>query len=329
MNNQSRTLLEEAVLATLSYHDLLNMPLTAVEVWRYLFRGRTTPCFRDCGILEIEEVLNKLVGDKEIMFYRGYYSFYGNESKIEERQVLHAMSQNKWKRLRIVSWFLQSIPFLEMVAASGSLARDMAKKGSDLDVFLITKPKRIWTVRFIVTVLLDIFRLRRRPTGPTDNLVCLNHYLSCDGLELPYRSIYTALEYVRLVPLFGDNMCRNFRLANKKWIERYLVHVLSDNVKHHKTIKTSKLIAIPKNFGEFVLGGKIGDILENWLGQQQKKKIEKSGKEASSGGRIVASAMHLEFHPHSKEAPLIKLFNEHIKKIGLLGFDEQKDSGLN
>jgi len=320
-------LLRHAIIATLVYHDLLEMPLTATEVWRYLFRPREgelkVPSFS-----EIEQFLNDMVKEGTLIFSLGYYALPSREKLVIQRIRSHAVAQIKWRRLRHIAWFLQAIPFLEMVAASGSLARELVKEDSDLDVLLVTRSGRIWTVRFIVTIVLDALGLRRRPTGPTKNLVCLNHYLAQDALKLPYQSMYTALEYARIVPLFGEKQCWKFRTENKEWIEKYLVWTLSDSTKHIKTVKQFFVLNVIKRVGEFVLSGFVGDFVEKWLGNEQKKRITRGIEASETGGRVIASAMHLEFHPHSKEAPLLKAFNEKMAQMGLTEFGNQKDSGL-
>ena len=337
---------EQAILATLAYHDILNMSLTATEIWRYLFRGncgcgagvgehlcvlprgRTQRSAPTSTFVELSVVLSDLVQKNNIQSHSGYYFFPGRQELVEKRLKMHALAQIKWKRLRHIAWFLQVIPFLEMVAVSGSLAREFTHEDSDLDVLLVTKAGRIWTVRFIVTVTLDLFHLRRRPIGPTRNLVCLNHYLAQDGLALPYQSLYTALEYARIIPLFGEKVCAEFREANREWIEKYLARLLRDEVDNLKQVRKSKFLIGVKKVGEFLLGGKTGNYIENWLGERQKEKINKNEENTSAGGRIVASALHLEFHPHSKEAPLLYEFNERMGKMGLEAFGGQKDSGL-
>jgi predicted nucleotidyltransferase len=327
MDTADALLLRDAIIATLVYHDLLEMPLTATEVCRYLV------CSKE-GKLEtpmlsvVEQHLNELVKEKTLTFSSGYYTFPTREKLIVRRIKSHAVAQIKWRRLRRIAWFLQAVPFLEMVAASGSLARELVKEDSDLDVLLVTRSGRIWTVRFIVTVVLDVLGLRRRPTGPTKNLVCLNHYLAQDALELPYQSMYTALEYARIIPLFGEKECWKFRMENKEWMKKYLVWVLLDETKHIKTVKQFFVLNIVKRAGEIIFSGFWGDFVEKWLGNEQKKRITRGMEASETGGRVIASAMHLEFHPRSKEAPLLKSFNEKMAQMGLVQFGGQKDSGL-
>jgi predicted nucleotidyltransferase len=327
MSTVDPVLLRQAVLATLVYHDFLEMPLTATEVCRYLFRPKEEK-LEVSVFSEVEQSLDDLVKEKTLIFSLGYYTFPSRENLINQRIRSHAVAQTKWRRLRRIAWFLQAVPFLEMVAASGSMARELVKEDSDLDVLLVTRSGRIWMVRFIVTVALDALGLRRRPTGPTKNLICLNHYLAQDALKLPYQSLYTALEYARIIPLFGEKQCWKFRIENKEWIEKYLVSVLLDNTRHIKTVKSFFILNIIKRAGEVALSGFAGDLLEKWLGDKQKKRITRGIETSETGGRVIASAMHLEFHPHSKEAPLLKVFNEKMAQMGLVKFGDQKDSGL-
>lgn len=319
-------MLHAAMLATVVYHDLFRMPLTAVEAWRFLIRpqrGELPP--HTLG--EVEQALVALAARGMLANHAGYYSVPGKEERIRERIRRHARAQQKWRRLRRVAWWLQAVPFLRMVAGSGSLAREAVQETSDLDVLLVAAPGRIWTVRFLVTVLLDAFGIRRRPTGPTTDLVCLNHYVTLDGLRLPYHSLYTAYEYARLIPLIGEDVCAAFRAANRSWMEKFLVRVLPDAAPHQKRVRPSPLLRGIQRCGEWLLGGRVGATIEALLGWLQERRIHR-GAARDSGGRVVAHATQLEFHPHSAEAPLLAAFNERMAAYGLRAFGGQQDSGL-
>lgn len=323
--------LAPALLATLAYHDLMELPLTAVASWRYLMapRGsgqevggrRSAPTLRD-----VEAALGALVATGRIETRNGFYFLPGRGRLFETWIERHARSQEKWKRLRRIVFWLQWIPFLRGVAGTGSLAFDTARASSDLDALVIAAPGRVWTVRFFLTVLLDLFRLRRRPRGPTRDRVCLNHYLSEDALAFPYRSLYTALEYARLVPLLGQDVCRAFRAANRSWMEEHLVRVFPDTLPHLKTVRTSRALRVAQRAGEGVLGGRVGDLLERLLARAQRARIAQG---AGAPGRVVATDARAEFHPHSREAPLLRAFNARMEALGLTdAFGFQRDSGL-
>lgn len=339
--------LSGALLATLAYHDLLELPLTAVECWRYLLRPRAAgeavgsptsarglrgtsrqwaagiPALRD-----VERALTALVQTDALGTKHGFYFFPGRAALVVERVERRTQSMVKWRRLRRIVFWLQAVPFLRGVAGTGSLAFENAKQASDLDVLIIASEDRVWMVRFLLTVLLDLFHLRRRPTGPTKHRVCLNHYLAADALVLPYRSLYTAMEYARLVPLLGIEMCWAFRAANRSWMADYLVQVFPDTVRPLREVRPSRVLRLVQRLGEAVLAGPTGDAFERLLARLQRERIARAGA-ATALGRVVATAARAEFHPQSREAPLLAAFNQRMEALGLAAlFGGQRDSGL-
>jgi hypothetical protein len=54
------------------------------------------------------------------------------------------------KYIRRIAW----IPGIEMVAIVNSLSMFATHKDSDIDLFIVTKPKMLWFVRFFVTITL-------------------------------------------------------------------------------------------------------------------------------------------------------------------------------
>lgn len=325
--------LSAALLATLAYHDLLELPVTAVHLWRYAIApkelGTRNPERRTLTLRDVEEAVGELVAAGQVGTRHGFYFFPGRGQLVEQWIEKHARSQEKWKRLRRIVWWWQAIPFLRGVAGTGSLAFDNANVTSDLDVLVIAAPNRVWTVRFFLTVLLDLFRLRRRPQGPTRDRVCLNHYLAEDALAFPYRSLYTAMEYARLVPLLGEEVCWRFRAANRSWMETYLVRVLPDTVAHLKTLPPSRVLRALQRAVEALLGGRLGAGLERLLARLQRTRIVRAGEAEVPGSRIVITARHAEFHPHSRERPLLAAFNARMEALDLAeAFGGQRDSGL-
>lgn len=345
---QQSPALPAAVLATLVYHDLLGLPLAAVECWRYLLRprgeargvgsvrGRAPNGAGSRGLgagkvtlRDVETTLAELARRGASETRNGFHCVVGRLALVDDRITKQIRALEKWRRLRRIVFWLQVIPFLRGVAATGSLTFDNAKPTSDLDVLVIAAPKRVWTVRFFLTVLLDTFRLRRRPQGPTRDRVCLNHYLAADALDFPYRSLYTALEYTRLVPLLGEETCRAFRAANRPWIEEYLVQVFPDTLTHRHAVRDSVFLEGVRRLGEWLLGGWMGNTLERTLARVQRGRIARAEATTAPGGRVVATDTRAEFHPQSREVPLLQNFNRRMEALGLADhFGAQQDSGL-
>ena len=100
-----------------------------------------------------------------------------------------------------------SMPFVRMVALSGSLAHLNADGEADLDLFVITRGGRVWGV---TTTLLALSRLcgwRRR--------LCLNYVISERQLTVEPRDLFSANQIVHLRPLSGGDLYRRFLDANR------------------------------------------------------------------------------------------------------------------
>ena len=66
--------------------------------------------------------------------------------------------------------FVANMPFVRMVALSGSLAHLNAEGSADLDLFVITAPNRVWSVTVATVVLSKLLGWRKR--------LCMNYVVS-------------------------------------------------------------------------------------------------------------------------------------------------------
>lgn len=317
------SILSRAVFATLLYHDIQDMPLTAVEAWRWMLRSPAG--MQAVSLADVEEELLK---DTRISFHAGYYALKGREHLVSERISRHITTQKKWRRLRRIAWWLQGIPFLRAAAGGGSLAREYAKRTSDLDLFVVAEDGRMWTARLFLSLFLDLFGFRRRPGGETDNRVCLNHYVTPSGMSFANHSVYAALEYGRLVPLIGSEYIARFRDVNRKKMERHVVRVFTDHTLHRKRVAKSRVLHCIQKGGEMLLFGKTGDAVERMAGWLQRRRMRRGHMPAEFPGRVIVASNHVEFHPESPEALLVGEFRKRAKAAGLTEFASLPDSGL-
>jgi hypothetical protein len=99
-----------------------------------------------------------------------------------------------------------------MVALSGSLAHLNASGEADLDLFVITKPGRVWSVTTTVLLLARLFGWRRR--------LCLNYVISQKRLAVTPIDLFSANQIVHLRPLVGKDVYLRFLEANP-YVARY------------------------------------------------------------------------------------------------------------
>jgi hypothetical protein len=230
--------LERAVLLTLVYSDLFDYPLTAAELRRYL------PV--RCADADLDAALDALGGQVER--HGGYLCLAGREAIAGVRWRRAALAGERWRAARRFAAWLRRVPFLRMVAVCGSQAVDNGGEDGDVDLFLITEPRRLWIVQSIVMALR---RLGRRRFGVA---FCPNYLTTRERLTIEDHNLYTAREIVQAVPLWGEGELRRFVDANR-WVARFMPQAdLERGTQEGAERRRGAL--------ERLLGGRLGDALD-------------------------------------------------------------------
>lgn len=315
--------LEKSIIATLAYYDILGLPLTGFEVYKYLTNVDNPISFYNVlDLLENNGLLQKHLGRKN-----GFYFLKGRVNIVWQRIKKEKIIQEKWKKRKSTIKLLAAVPFLRTVVLSGSMAVGNTGKDSDIDLLIIVKTGRIWTTRLLVTILLSILGARRHGKFIKDR-ICLNHYITDTSLKINFPSLYNAQTYVHLIPILGDaKMFTRFQKENS-WVREKLPFYLStSNGGNLKYLKSSLFLRVIAGLGELVLREKWGDFVERILAGWQRKVIGRK-TDASGRGRITVDDTQLEFHPSSPEAWIIDKYNRKIEELGFPELAQEKDSGL-
>ena len=333
--------LEKSIIATVCYYDVLNYPLTGFEIYKYLINvdfikrhnDKALKQFQndraDISFYDVIETLENSLELRKIIFQRnGFYFLKGRDEIIKKHIWRKKIADEKWKKARRIIWFFEGIPFIRMITVSGSLALGNTCRESDLDLLIVTKTGRIWTCRTLVTFLTILLGVHRHGNVTRDK-ICLNHYIIDKSLEIPFKSLYNAQSYARLVPIIDKNgfVFRQFQKANS-WIKDYLIFWPESRKGNLRIVRRNKGLSIFAECLEMVLNNRIGNSIEKILAKYEKERIEKNPLKGKPGGRIVADDTQLEFHPNSPEVRIIQGFNARMKKLGFLELACQKDSGL-
>lgn len=326
--------LEQSILCTIIYYNNLGQPLTDFEIYKYLIRPKAGSSLgaiahagfdfvqvRDC--LEQSNWLRDRLETKN-----GFYFLRGKAGLAKQRITKYRIAIKKWKKAKRVAKWLQVIPFVRMVAVSGSLAINNTRKKSDIDLLVATEYRRIWLTRMLVTLFIHLMGARRYKKL-TANRFCLNHYITDQSLFISFKSLYNAQTYAHLTLLYQsprNNIFPRFQKSNA-WLKDYLFHFNEQKV-HLHTIKNNRLLAKIADLFEAVLKTKIGEILENLCRSYQRFRIQKDPLTNKEGGRVTFTDYQLEFHPESPELKILNSFNVATFKMGLLEYTNQKNSGL-
>lgn len=310
MNPLTRT-----VLATIAYYDAMDYPLTLFEVWRYLsFEDVHAPAQYRAGqtIGQINDVLMILIRDERLQCVDGMYVLPERESLVSERRQRMLTSTDKLQRMRRGIRLLRWIPFVRMVFVTGRLAMKHAQENSDWDVLIVLKEERIWTGRFLVTLVTQVFGLRKTDAHHKDHL-CLNYFITTGSLSISLDDRYSAHEYMMARPLFASINPEKFLVANT-WISRFRPHF-------DTLVLTSPYHTADTMFAYRVR--KVGEWLCNMCGTEkflrkwQRAKIMKNPKTFQKGSMIIANDNELVFLPHPHSPRVLSAYHERCRQQGL------------
>jgi predicted nucleotidyltransferase len=322
-------LLEKSILATITYYDTMDYPLTGFEVFKYLINPKHIASFskldlnseieplKTINLIDVLRTLNNSNLQRYIDEKNGFYFLKGKSNLYEIRIERQKISDKIWQKSRKILKWLQIIPYIRAVLMNGSVAMHNAGEKSDIDLLIVTKNKRIWITRFLTTMLFQIIR-RRRHGNKIKNRFCLNHYIANNFLKSSLLNLYVAHLYAHLVPVLEieKGIYNRFQFENR-WIGNYLYFYNIEKLDNQKKIKNSGIMKIFRKFQEVILDTFLGGILEKILGFFQKKRIKNHPLINQKDGRIVFDDNQLEFHPNSQGIKILDKYEKRILELNI------------
>ncbi|MDO8460845.1 MAG: hypothetical protein Q7S38_00205, partial [bacterium] len=144
---------EKAVIKTLVYSDIFEFPLSYDELWRFLISPKPV------SKKSLKEILNRQ--SQNFSVKNGWHYLSQRENLIDIRlQRRHESAKKLTDAKKIVS-YLSLVPTIYLIGISGALAMENAGDKDDIDLFVITKTNTIWITRFVLTLILQVFGVRR------------------------------------------------------------------------------------------------------------------------------------------------------------------------
>lgn len=207
--------------------------------------------------------------------------------------VQEELIEKRWHRAGKTAWFLQMVPFIRFISVTGSLAYETIKETSDIDIFIITKARRIWLVRAISTLLLRMVR-RYRTERERAGKICPNRFVTDHFLIIRPQNRYHAQDYTQMVPLFDIGGMYEKFIEKNKWMEQF------GFFKPRRAIALvhSPTLTRVRKIGEFILSGFLGDWLENFFRHYQLRHLKKEYPDLNEpNSTIIANDNEIRIHP--------------------------------
>lgn len=281
-------MLEDRILSTLRFFDLQDLPLTIFELHKFLISDQPI------GLNQVLEATERLVGQEKVFKHDGYYFLPGKHKLVTKRLANYEFGIVREKLIKRYIRAMKRMPFIRGVAVAGSQALGQEKPTSDIDLFIITQPGRMWTARTFITLYFHFFRVRRHDKLIA-NRFCLNHYVAGNKILDEGRNLYSAMEYGKLRPIAYKQGINEFLECNLFWMHSFFPNL-------PLPIRTSKeRPAFTQIILEKIFSGGIGDFFEAKMEQLQKQRIH-----TDQYVRVLED--ELSFHPDSREKKLLSDF---------------------
>src|SRR5690348_206905 len=199
-----------AALDAIAYADLFDWPLTLAEVHRDL------PAV--ASVVDVRTALERCIRSGAVTRHGALHVLRGREQLVARRREREAASARLWPEAIRACRVLARLPWIRLVAVSGSLAVNAAEPDADIDLFMVVADGRLWLARALT---IAAGKVTARGEGGRGTRLCPNYLVSTTALALPERDLFTAHELAHLVPLHGAETYRAL-MATNRWYRDFL-----------------------------------------------------------------------------------------------------------
>lgn len=289
--------LQEA-LKPILYADIFDYPLTFEEIYKFLeFKASRE---------ELQQLLNQAVARREISVKDGFYSLVDRPDLVVKRRERWQAAQALWPKALEYGRWIASLPFVRMVAVTGSLAVENPRDNiDDIDYLIVTSPGRLWLCRAMIIMLVRLGHLRGVH-------LCPNYMLTEKLLYFEDDNLFIAREMLQMVPIYGSPTYRAMRQLNN-WVTDYLPQGTGLNLD-----KLDDDLAWPqfwlKRGGEFILKGSLGDWLEKPLQSYQITKHTRLAEKYGASDKVVFTADQCKGHYDGHGARTLQAYQGRVEQ---------------
>jgi hypothetical protein len=312
MNNDKNIEKEtnKAIIEVVAFFDLFDYPLAESELWRY--------CGVECGSEDLKSALsNGGVLGGMIESLDGFYFLAGRREIIKTRQERRGYAERKIKKAARLSKLFKLIPWIKMIAVGNMIGDDNLKDESDIDLFIITEPERIWLARFFCAGLSQLLGLRPKENNTRDK-ICLSFFASEEAMDLEKLmlerggDIYFIYWLAGLRPVYNKTGTYEKFMEANGWIKNYLPNrQVENNVKNN--LSSNKLFKHRRN----IFNPLCGRLERKAKSAQLELLPDNLKKIMNKDTRVVVNDKILKLHSNDRREEYllkwIKRVNENMK----------------
>lgn len=297
-----------SLLTTLAYFDQFEYPLTPLECWRYALGDRAEQA-------RVAEELKSCIQEGTVIGQDGYVALAGREAIIDLRKARTRLAEQKYAKALRFAGLLRLLPHVRMIGICNTLALSHSRKDADIDFFIVTAARHVWTVRLFATLLAQLLGQRPGQHHMRDSF-CLSFFVAEDAMNLRRialddHDIYLAYWVQHLVPVFdvGDVYQRFWN--ENQWIKTLLPNAFRKIPADRRWLVDPWSVRFTRSFGECVLW-LIGPAFERFVCRLQWKKFpSKIRVLANRDTRVVLTKDTLKFHENDRREEYRRSMGKH------------------
>ena len=298
--------LEQAVMATLTFFSLYELPLSARRIHELLYGELAS-------FESVSQTLADLVASGKILQIDNLFSIKPWNPVAYQANQIELVK--KWSQIdRYFNW-LAVLPFVRNLSVINSLAMGTADTDSDIDFFVITSPRRLYFVRSVIIVLfrsLGVYKTRQK----IKDRFCFGFYTTSDNLQFESLLLKPADPYfvfwlASMRPVFGSQVYWQL-MQNNQWLtEKFpnleIMQRLSSAKEPSFIIKTIKLIL------ELLLWVPAA-LIEPLLRRIHIKHTFKLAENRALTSTTIANPKMLKLHAYDVRAEIAKRYSDELQK---------------
>jgi hypothetical protein len=282
---------EHAFLCAVLYAAVFDYPLTADQLHESLI-----------GVRANREDIEAWYAQSDALRHAieccdGYYVPRGRRDLLELRHAREVMSRSVLRDCRRPLSLVLRMPFVRMVALSGSLAHLNASGEADLDLFVITKAGRVWSVTVTLLLLARIFGWRQR--------LCLNYVISETHLAVEPGDLFSANQIIHLRPLSGEDVYQRF-VAENPFVRQFYPNFTPRAVAAQAGPGQSR--RSPRRVVERVFDSTLGAVYERFCRAIYRRHLQRRAASWRSRDQVRLEAECLKLHTSSHRRTVMERF---------------------
>jgi hypothetical protein len=296
--------IQQNILKVVSYFDIFHYPITVDEIKYFLNLPINAPLFNDA--------IELLLLEKMIFKIDDFYSLQNDRFLIERRFKGNKLAAKQMINASRAAKILSHFPYIRALAISGSLSKNFADEKTDIDFFIITSANRLWIARTIM----HLFKKLSFLVGKQD-WFCMNYYIDEAAMEISEKNIFTAMEIITLIPMYGSETIDHFFKSNE-WTENYF-----PGKRYHfqNTIPLKKRFF--KRMIEKIVDNNVGDLIDDWLMKITEKRWNKKADQKRVNERGIYMGMKVDKHfskpdPKNFQNKVLLQYESKMKQVSLV-----------